>query len=146
MNKNLSQRLLTAGLTIGLLVLLALTIYLAVTPPVGESFTEFYVLGASKNADNYPTNITLGDNGTVILGVVNHEYQETSYRILITLDNKTLTTLENIILQNKEVFEREYTFTPESIGDNLKLEFFLYKMDSDGIYRHLRLWLKVHPP
>ena len=30
---------------------------------------------------NYPTNMTVGKNGSVIIGIVNHEYQPVNYEL-----------------------------------------------------------------
>jgi len=38
-------------------------------PRVGEHFTEFYVLGAGGKIGDYLTNLTLGESGTVTLGL-----------------------------------------------------------------------------
>jgi len=71
------------------------TVYIAVYPKIGERFTEFYILGPSGKAYGYATNLTLGESGTVIIGVVNHEYERISYKIVVTLDNETIATIEN---------------------------------------------------
>jgi uncharacterized membrane protein len=56
-------------------------------------FTEFYVLGAGGKIGDYLTNLTLGESGTVTLGVVNREYEEVNYTIVIKLDNETVGTI-----------------------------------------------------
>jgi len=42
-------------------------------PRLGETFTEFYILGPGGNASCYPTNLTVNETGGVILGLMNHE-------------------------------------------------------------------------
>ncbi len=42
----------------------------------GERFTEFYILGLEGKADNYPDELTVGEEGRVILGIVNHEHED----------------------------------------------------------------------
>lgn len=69
--------------------------YVIAFPKQGESFTEFYVLGPEGRASGYPQ-LEVGENGTVILGLVNHEHQEMNYTIMIWLvkveytENQTL--------------------------------------------------------
>ena len=126
-----------------LAVCIGATVYLAVSPKVGERFTEFYILGPSGKAEGYPTNLTLGESGTVIIGVVNHEYENVTYRIVVTLDNETISTIENVTLRHDEKWEQNYTFTPQSSGDRMKLEFLLYRGDVEEPYRTLHLWLTV---
>lgn len=51
-----------------------MTVYAVITPKEGEKFTEFYVLDPNGKASDYPTNLKVGEEGEVIIGVVNHEY------------------------------------------------------------------------
>jgi len=142
---NRVDKSLSMGLLIGVVVSGALLSSFVATPRVGERFTEFYVLGPGGKIEGYPTNLTLGENGTVILGVVNHEYEEMNYSIAIRLDNETIRTLEDIKLIHKEKWEENYTFTPEKAGDKMKLEFLLFREGVDDPYRSLQLWTSVKP-
>lgn len=123
----------------------SLTAYFASMPRIGERFTEFYVLGSGEKIENYPTNLTLGESGTVILGVVNHEYEEVAYRIVIKLDNETIGTIDNITLNHEMKWEKKYTFTPEKTSEKIKLEFLLFREDLDEPYLSLHLWITVQP-
>jgi len=120
------------------------TIYIAVTPAPGERFTEFYILGPSGKAHGYPTNLTLGESGTVIIGVVNHEYETMTYRVVVKLDNETIAAIEGITLGHEEKWEQNYTFTPQKTGERMKLEFLLYREGVEEPYRTLHLWVTVH--
>jgi len=143
---NRVDKSLSMGLVIGVVVSGALLSSFLATPRVGERFTEFYVLGPSGKIEGYPTNLTLGENGTVILGVMNHEYEEANYNIAIKLDNETIGTIENVVLMHEDNWEQNFTFTPEEAGDKLKLEFLLFMNDRVDPYRNLQLWIKVNPP
>jgi len=81
------DKILSVGLIASVVAAGVTVVYVATTPKVGERFTEFYVLGLGGKIADYPTNLTLGESGTVILGVVNHEYEDVTYRILVRLDN-----------------------------------------------------------
>lgn len=133
------------GLIIGVVVSGALLFIFITTPRVGKRFTEFYVLGSGGKIEGYPTNLTLGQNSTVILGVVNHEYEEVDYSIIILLDNETIETIEDIRLMHDEGWEENYTSTPEKTGDEMKLEFLLFREDVIEPYRSLHLWITVKP-
>ncbi|KXB03940.1 hypothetical protein AKJ47_01380 [candidate division MSBL1 archaeon SCGC-AAA261G05] len=109
----------------------------------GEEFTEFYVLGPGGMMENYPTDLEVGGTGTVILGVVNHEYQDENYHIILTLENEPLKEIGDIQLGHEENWEEEVTFKALEDGENEKLEFLLYKDDSVEPYRTLHLWLNV---
>lgn len=142
---SMSDKLVSVGLIACIFIAGGLTVYFASMPKVGERFTEFYVLGSGGKIENYPTNLTLGESGTVILGVVNHEYEEVTYRIVIRLDNETIGTINNITLSHEMRWEENYTFTPEKTGDRMKLEFILFREGLDEPYRNLHLWITVHP-
>ncbi len=100
-----------------------MTGYVIASPKEGEKFTEFYILGPNGKASDYPTNLTAGETGSVIFGVVNHEYATINYKLMIKLNNKTLNE-ENITLANNEKFEKTFNFTAGS-GQKQKLEFFI---------------------
>ena len=96
------DKILSVGLIASIAAVGVTVAYVATTPKVGERFTEFYVLGPGGKIADYPTNLTLGESGTVILGVVNHEYEDVTYRILVRLDNETIATIEGIRLVHEE--------------------------------------------
>jgi uncharacterized membrane protein len=121
----------------------SLTAYLGAAPKAGDQFTEFYILDFNGKLTDYPQNLTLGQNGTVITGIINHEDQDITYRITISLENKTLATIDNIQVQNSQNWTRPYTFTPDKIGAQMKLEFQLFKEGIDVPYRHLQLLITV---
>ncbi|MCS7140542.1 MAG: DUF1616 domain-containing protein [Nitrososphaerota archaeon] len=145
MNLATINTIMTYVLLACLIAAIGATIYIAVTPHVGERFTEFYILGPSGKAYGYPTNLTLGESGTVIIGVVNHEYEEVSYRIVILLGNETIAVIDDIRLKHNEAWHQNYTFTPKKAGDRMKLEFLLYREGIEKPYRTLHLWVTVHP-
>lgn len=142
MNKT-QKKAVSYFLFICIIVATGLTIYIAYNPPPGERFTEFYLLGQSGKAGGYPTNLAVGESGTVILGVVNHEYEDVIYRIVVRLENITIATMDDLILDHKSGWEQNYTFTPEIAGENMKLEFLLYMDGVKEMYRSLHLWLTV---
>ncbi len=81
--------------TVGLLIASgALGYHIATTPRTGERFTEFYVLGPEGEADDYPTNLTIGDPGHVILGTINREHREMDYRMIVRMASTNLESLE----------------------------------------------------
>ncbi|MCK4651853.1 MAG: DUF1616 domain-containing protein [Methanosarcinales archaeon] len=79
------DRILTAILLISIIVSICMVVYVIVIPKQGEKFTEFYMLGIDGMADEYPTQLTVGDDGKLILGVVNHEYADVLYRLDVEL-------------------------------------------------------------
>ena len=140
------DKLFIVGFLAGIVIVGGVAVYLVSAPKIGQQFTEFYVLGSNGQLADYPTNLTLGENGTVTLGVVNHEYENVTYRIVITLNNSTIGTLNNITLSNGVTWDQNYTFTPQKTGDNMNLGFELYKEGLDTPYRSLQLWITVRSP
>jgi uncharacterized membrane protein len=141
-----ADKALSVGLISCVVLSGALMVNFAATPRVGERFTEFYVLGPTGKVEGYPTTMTLGESGTVILGVVNHEYNEVAYTIVIRLDGETVGTIEGIGLEHEGKWEQAVTFTPDKAGEKLKLEFLLYMNGEAEPYRSLHLWITVNPP
>ncbi|MCK5108075.1 MAG: DUF1616 domain-containing protein [Methanosarcinales archaeon] len=138
------DRVLTVLLLITILVSICLVVYVVVTPKQGEKFTEFYMLGMGGMADEYPTKLTVGEHGKLILGVVNHEYTDVLYRLEVKLDGEVIHT-EQIDLAHDETWEEPFTFKATAEGDNQKLEPLLYIEDVDAVYRSLHLWVNVTP-
>jgi uncharacterized membrane protein len=118
------------------------TVYLIINPNPGQKFTEFYILGSGGKAGNYPTNLTLNENGNVTIGIVNHEQSTTNYNLLIKLNGTTIQS-ENLTLQNNETKMVPFTFNATKAGNNQTLEFQLYKLPDNQVYRSLDLYLNV---
>ena len=144
------DRALTVFLIISILLSIATLAYVVVSPKEGEHFTEFYLLGPEGKADNYTTNYTLGQSGTVIVGVVNHEYRPVNYTMEIKLENKSLFLPENvkhINLAHNATWEEPVTIMPPVEGKNLKLQFLLFNDTEKSVpYRDLHLWVNVSAP
>ena len=143
--KSRLDKMLTVILVLSILVSVIMLVYVVVTPKQGEKFTEFYILGPGGMADDYPTKFNLSDNKMVIVGIVNHEYDVVNYSLELVLDNELLTQYqETILLSHNETWERNVTFTPDRSGEDMKLQFLLYKdYNYTAPYRDLHLWINV---
>ncbi|WP_406657736.1 DUF1616 domain-containing protein [Methanolobus sp. ZRKC2] len=141
------DRTLTIVLLFSVIVAMTTLTYVLVTPKGGEQFTEFYMLGMDGKAVDYPTELRTGESGNVILGVTNHEGETVNYKLELRLDNESLPLddeSQTISLENEEKWENEITFTPEDVGENMKLQFLLYRNDDlTEPYRELYLWIDV---
>ncbi|AEK73109.1 hypothetical protein GQS_06055 [Thermococcus sp. 4557] len=146
------DRALTVILIIAIITSIGTLGYVVTHPKQGEAFTEFYILGPEGIADNYPTELRVGQNGTVIIGIVNHEHRNVTYHVQIwlvnlTWDNTTNTTIIhgmypmpgwfNVTLPSVPVniegnwtpqFETNYTFSIEEPG-KWQVWFLLFKDD-----------------
>ena len=141
------DRILTVILIISILASVTMLVYVVVTPKQGEKFTEFYILGPGVMADNYPTVYELGGSGTMIVGVVNHEYALVNYTLDIQLENESLPLLDDVRLMSithNETWERTLSITPSFTGTDMKLRFLLFKENNrTQPYRDLHLWINV---
>lgn len=139
-SENKTDKILSIVLVASIILAISATAYVIVSPKEGEKFTEFYILGPNGKASDYPTNLTAGQTGNVIIGIVNHEYKDTNYKLVIKLNNKTLNE-QKITLANNQKYENKFNFT-SAAGDKQKLEFSLYKLpDENNVYRSLHLWI-----
>lgn len=147
LNVNLGQNALDKGLSLVLIASIigssAALVYVVVTPKTGETFTEFYILGPNGTASDYPTDLNVGEEGKVIIGIVNHEYENSTYRLEIIF-NGSLIHEEPISLIENEKWESSFTFHAIKKGDNQKLEFLLYKDQQIETYRTLHIWISTH--
>ncbi|MDI6723958.1 MAG: DUF1616 domain-containing protein [Methanobacterium sp.] len=138
------DRTLTIILSIILIAAIVATIYIIVFPQPSEKFTEFYILGPDGKAGNYPDNLTAGQNGNLIIGIVNHESADATY-ILIVRFNQAKIRNDTISLKNNEKKEIPFTFTASNPGQNQRMEFLLYKLpNSTDVYRSLHLSVDVN--
>ncbi len=144
------DKILTIVLVISIIIAVGTLIYVITVPKEGERFTEFYVLGENGTAEDYPNNLTIGENGTVIVGVVCREHERTRYTVEIELlnltgerENKTLGQY-NFTLVHDQLNETVFKF---NVSDNgtYKLQFLLYINDKKEPYRELHLWINVKP-
>ena len=135
------DKALTVLLLVSIIVSLAVLVYVIVTPKQGEKFTEFYILGPSGKAENYPTSMKAGGTGSVIIGVVNHEYAQINYSLKILLGNESLRE-QKVALVDNQSYSAEFTFIPVRNGTE-KLSFDLYRNESKEPYRSLHLWVKT---
>ena len=146
-NTKVLDKILTVLLIISITAASALTIYVITAPKKGEEFTEFYILGPSGKAADYPTSLSVGEKGEVIVGVVNHEYEPVSYLFRVEIENRTIGE-RNVQLAHNETVEFLFPFSGGEKGKK-KLEFLLFKQNQNqresinltAPYRELHLWI-----
>jgi uncharacterized membrane protein len=138
-----TNKILIATLAIAVLCIIGMLVYAATTTRTGEKYTEFYILGQNGKASDYPSQITLGENGKVIAGIINHEQTTTSYRIEVKIDNISSNDSGPFSLADEEKSERIVSFTPQKAADQQKVEFLLYKNGQDQPYQSLYFWVGV---
>lgn len=142
--RSVRNRTLLVVLTFTMLGALGILGYVIASPKTGEKFTEFRVLDAAGEVSHYPQELSVGKAGNVILRIVNHEYQDVSYRTEIRASGVIIKEIGLVKLQHEQKWEQVVDFTPVSVGENQKVEFLLFKGEEDEPYRLLHLWLDVN--
>ena len=139
------DKFLSIILIISMISAIGMLIYVITKPKIGERFTEFYILGPRGMADNYPTELTIGETGKVIVGIINREHENVKYDVVINVGGEEINRLSSISLAHDEKFEKKINIVPEEIGENIKIEFLLFKGESENIepYRELHLLIDV---
>lgn len=146
--------------------------YAIAVPPQGEQFSEFYLLTEAEDgqevanaeglvADNYPTNITAGEPRSLVVGIGNQEHERANYTVVVEIQRVDIVENSTVVresqelqrfrttLPHNETWLRQHTVAPRMTGENLRLQYLLYRGDpSDEIdtptaYRDLHLWVNV---
>ena len=137
------------GKTLSIVILLAILgsitalFYLVAFPQSKEKFTEFYILGIEEKATNYPRQLVVGQEGRVIVGIVNREHETVSYVLEVIIDGIMSNEVGPITLEHGEKWERIVNFTPNRVGNNQKVGFLLYRQGQSEVYQELYLWVNV---
>ena len=140
--KSKMHNILIILLILSIILAISTAVFVVVKPKQGESFTEFYILGSNGQASDYPTNITVGQNASVIIGIVNHEYKTVNYNLVVTTNGNVMTS-QNITLSEGDKVEIPYKFSETKAGQK-DVEFSLYKLpDNTNVYRSLHLFVNV---
>ncbi len=139
------NKVLYVSLAVAILTAIGYLSYVIATPKEGERFTEFYLLSMEGKAEDYPNQVTLGEPVELMIGIVNHEYEVTSYRIDIMMNGGTVNQIKSKMLANEERWEEVISFIPQSSGKSQKVEFWLYKYDETTPYfkESLHLYIDV---
>lgn len=160
-----AESALNVLLVISLLLAVGSVGYVLAAPNQGEPFTEFYLLTENDQgelvATDYPTDLTVGEPESLVLGIGNNEGERTAYSVVILIQevrfqNNTTTVLRSqeldrfrTTLDNNETWHRKHTVAPEMTGEDLRLLYLLYMGDppsnptAENAYRELHLWVNV---
>ena len=106
---NVLDRAVSIILAMALLGAIVILVYVIASPKVGERFTEFYIVGA----ESWPDEIAVGEEATVVLGIVNCEHDTMSYRVEVLVRGSPLTATGPIELDHGEAWESQISFVPD---------------------------------
>jgi uncharacterized membrane protein len=142
-NKSRLGRVLTVILALALVGAIGTLVYAMATPRSGEPFTEFYVLGSFGTTGYYPSELAVGEKADVSIAVINHEGEDVTYRVRVSIDGAELEAREGIAIGDGEKWEDNVVLAPTKAGDDQKVEFLLYRDGESEPYRELHLWINV---
>ncbi len=155
------DKALVVGIVIMLVASVGLLGYIIIVPREGESFTEFYILGSTGKASNYPTDMEANQTYNMSIGIVNHENSKQEYTVVVRLvpavDVLTNTTPHlynrmlrpvngfnpvglspydvvyyNVTLDNEEKVHLNMSVLVDTPGD-YRMEFVLYRTDEEPV-------------
>ena len=145
------NKVLTYVLLGALLFCVGLVIYLVITPKEGEHFTEFYILGPEGKAAGYPHNLTSGEDASVIIGIVNHEYRTVDYIVELWLVDASfennITTINHMYFIDSFKVELNHTYLSIDESWTPQLEqLYKFSIDRKGKYKLWFLMFKDQVP
>jgi uncharacterized membrane protein len=115
-----------------------------------EYVTEFYVLGQSGMAEDYPRRAAASQTLTATLGIANHELIDHTYRVegwvtdTWNPDRRQLVMRDGpIIIAAGDAREWPISWRMPWVGNDQQIEFLLFADEQETPYRRLRLWLDV---
>jgi uncharacterized membrane protein len=136
------EKALVVALVASIIIASGIVIYGKRTFPE-ETFTAFYLLDTNGKAENYMTDLYLGRQASVTVGIENHEHTTVNYILEAKLEGSTVNS-QDITLGHGENWLGNVSFIVNRVGPRVKLEFLLYKDGSTDPYRSLHLWVVSH--
>ncbi len=138
------ERIFIIASVIVVLVALGTLVYVVTASKSGDLFTEFYILGPEGDQSNYPDILSVGEEGNVTIGIVNHENKETVYQLQIIANGTRAAEIGPVLLANEERWEDQARWVAEIAGEDIKVEFLLYKDNEvDPYLDSVKLWIDV---
>ncbi len=141
--RSLVDKILFLLLALTIVGVIGAVIYIATLPQRGETFTEFYILGSQSKAADYPTDLILGEEGEIVLVIVNREQRIVNYNVEVTINDTMYERIGPVILEHRQKWEKPISFRPTNRGNNQKVEFILYKNGQSTSPESLYLWIDV---
>jgi len=121
-------------LAVAIVVTIGCLGYFVATPKQGDKFTEFYILGTEGKAEGYQEQVVAGEPIDIVIGVVNHEHQPTTYLVKIAIDGTEKTEVTLGTLAHEEKREERVSVIPQVVGERQRVDFCLYKNGEDEPY------------
>lgn len=136
-------RVLSIILALAILGALGMLGYAIAIPNTAERFTEFYLLGLGGQAKDYPSRLMVGEEGKVVVGIINREQEIVTYRVEVRIDGVINNEVGPVTREHDEEWEEVVGFTPTRVGDKQKVEFLLYRQGRSEAYQSLYILVNV---
>ncbi|MCK5037744.1 MAG: DUF1616 domain-containing protein [Thermoplasmata archaeon] len=142
------DKTLTIVLVLALIISFMALAYVITSDPNNEPFTEFYIMDQNHTIEDLPTNLTMNQTGTMIIGIKCNEYETTRYSIVIHLTNATgerqNRTVYNydVVLEHEGLDEALYPFQISATGE-YRMTIELFKDQQQSIYLENHIWITV---
>ncbi len=140
------EKMLIKTMIVAILLVTAMLVYAKVTNEP-EKFTALYILGANGKAEDYPTEVYIGNPTTILVGIENYEHAPVNYSLQVNLGGKILKE-QHITLNHNAKWLNNVTFVPQLTSsvafagtNKSKLEFLLLKDNQS--YRSVHLLVNV---
>jgi len=104
-----------------------------------EHFTEFYLLNAEGNANDYPTLLPAAEPTLVTLVVANRENEPVSYRVEVRASDGERLFQTEIRLRDEELWQNLIPLKVSGRDEQKRIEFLLYRDADQTPYRTLYL-------
>ena len=85
----------------------------------------------------------VGEEGRVLVGIINRENITENYRVEIAINKVKYSEIGLVILEHDKEWQAISGFTPQQVGNNQKVEFLLYRQGQSEVYHRLHLWVDV---
>jgi len=140
------SKITLAATILVILATISVSGYFLLTQSKSESYTEFYILGPNEKMQDYSTNLMLGSEMPIAVGIVNHEQRRASYNLTVSIDGNLMYT-DQMTVENNETWQKSILLKPSKIGTNMKMSFLLYiDGDLNTVYRECILYVNVTAP
>ncbi|HEA71158.1 hypothetical protein LCGC14_1353530 [marine sediment metagenome] len=154
------EALLKISLIIGIIIISGFIIYYVLTPEPG--YITFGILNENQEAENYPTNATVGQNISFYITVENQMNREFSFRVeILKGDNKTVVsssgsinatsyfnTTKISLLHNQFWMSEMLNISFSQPGDIQRIIVELWEIKNSGteiFFNNLFIWLNILP-
>ena len=144
-NEDRTDAALNLALAASVVLAVGVLAFAVLFPPTGEAFSAIYVLTEDEDGDlvaaGYPEAIEVGDSAEVVLGVDNHEREDTHYTVVaieqeVQVEGNQSTVLEQRELDRiefdlayNETWMEPYEIEPTLVGEDVRIAWLLFVGD-----------------